>query len=86
MKEEVVDLPLNEIGCIDGRSACLPDDCGGIHGFYGMLKCLNNPKDPENEEWREWLGLSKNDTYEEAFGFKQELANFFFKRYLIKLI
>jgi len=79
VKEEVVDLPLNEIGCIDGSGACPPDDCGGIHGYYEMLKSLKNPKDPENESWRVWLGLSKNDNYEDSFGFKRELVNVFMK-------
>ena len=77
--EQVADLPSNEIGCIDGRGACPPDDCGGIRGYYGMLKSLKDPHDPENEEWRVWLGLAENDNYEDAFGFRQELVNVLLK-------
>ena len=74
-REMMSDVNLQVIVCTGGQGACPPDDCGDIHGYYGMLKSLQDPNDPENEEWREWLGLAEDDTYDNAFGFELEIAN-----------
>ncbi|MFH1111087.1 MAG: plasmid pRiA4b ORF-3 family protein [Planctomycetota bacterium] len=50
--EKGVDYPR----CIDGQRACPPDDCGGIWGFYDMLQAASDPKHPEHEDYKEWLG------------------------------
>jgi Plasmid pRiA4b ORF-3-like protein len=42
--------------CTGGRSACPPEDCGGIGGFYNLLEALQNPRHPQHEELLEWLG------------------------------
>jgi hypothetical protein len=42
--------------CLAGKNACPPEDCGGIGGYYDMLKSLADPKRPEHEEVKEWLG------------------------------
>ncbi|NOY58369.1 MAG: plasmid pRiA4b ORF-3 family protein [Calditrichaeota bacterium] len=42
--------------CLEGERACPPEDCGGVWGYADMLKILANPKDPEYEEWLEWVG------------------------------
>jgi len=42
--------------CIDGKLACPPDDCGGIWGYYEMLQAVSDPKHPEHEHIKEWLG------------------------------
>ncbi len=42
--------------CIDGENAGPPEDCGGIYGYYGMLKALKDKRHPEHEEIKEWLG------------------------------
>lgn len=42
--------------CLKGKLACPPEDCGGIWGYYDMLKALKDPKHPQHEEFREWLG------------------------------
>ncbi|GDY23606.1 hypothetical protein LBMAG56_49530 [Verrucomicrobiota bacterium] len=42
--------------CIAGANACPPEDCGGISGYYRLVDILADPKDPEYEETREWLG------------------------------
>lgn len=34
---------------MDGERRCPPEDCGGVNGFYEMLKILNNPDDPETQ-------------------------------------
>ncbi len=44
--------------CTDGKSACPPDDCGGIGGFYDMLEALEDSKHPEYKNYRNWLGGS----------------------------
>ena len=50
--EKGVDYPR----CIDGKLACPPEDCGGIWGFYDMLQAMSDPKHPEHEDKKEWLG------------------------------
>jgi hypothetical protein len=42
--------------CVDGQCACPPEDCGGIWGYYNLLEAVRDPKHPEHEELREWLG------------------------------
>lgn len=42
--------------CLSGANACPPEDCGGIYGFYTMLEAYSDPKHPEHEDTREWLG------------------------------
>jgi hypothetical protein len=29
--------------CLHGENACPPEDCGGIWGYYELLKALKNP-------------------------------------------
>jgi Plasmid pRiA4b ORF-3-like protein len=33
-----------------------PEDCGGIFGYYDLLKAISNPKHPEHQQLLEWLG------------------------------
>lgn len=42
--------------CITGAGKCPPEDCGGMGGFYNLLKILGNPKDPEYKEVKTWVG------------------------------
>jgi hypothetical protein len=42
--------------CTDGRLACPPDDCGGIHGYYGLIEAIADPKHERHEEISEWIG------------------------------
>ncbi len=42
--------------CLEGARACPPEDCGGIPGYYDMLQAIQDPKHPEHEDFREWLG------------------------------
>lgn len=46
--------------CIDGQMACPPEDCGGIHGFYGYLDILNDKKHPEHKEMVRWFPKNYN--------------------------
>ena len=42
--------------CLDGENACPPEDCGGIWGYYDLLKVLKNPKHKEHRQTLDWLG------------------------------
>ncbi len=47
--------------CIAGERACPPEDCGGVGGYYQLLKILSDPNHPEYQEYNEWLkGHAKN--------------------------
>ena len=35
--------------CLDGENACPPEDCGGIWGYYELLKAVKNPKHKEHQ-------------------------------------
>ena len=41
---------------MDGENACPPEDCGGIWGYYELLKAVKNPKHKEHREMLDWLG------------------------------
>ena len=42
--------------CLHGENACPPEDCGGIWGYYELLKAVKNPKHKEHQEMIDWLG------------------------------
>ena len=42
--------------CLGGANACPPDDCGGIPGYYNLLEALVNPKHPDHEHLKDWIG------------------------------
>jgi hypothetical protein len=42
--------------CLAGANACPPDDCGGIPGYYRLLEVLADPKHPEHDGLKEWIG------------------------------
>lgn len=42
--------------CLAGANACPPEDCGGMGGYYNFLEIMSEPKHPEHEEMKEWLG------------------------------
>jgi hypothetical protein len=42
--------------CLDGKNACPPEDCGGIRGYYRLLKVISNPNHEEHQEMLDWLG------------------------------
>ena len=46
--------------CIAGANACPPEDCGGIGGYYNLLEILADPKHPEYEEMKDWIGGELN--------------------------
>jgi hypothetical protein len=42
--------------CIGGARACPPEDCGGIPGYYNLLKVISDPSHDKYEEMITWLG------------------------------
>ena len=42
--------------CIDGAQSCPPEDCGGLGGYYEMLKILKSGSKAQKQEYHEWLG------------------------------
>ena len=47
-----------------GKSACPPEDCGGIWGYYEMVKAINNPKHPNHDDMVEWASIDEWDVKE----------------------
>ncbi len=43
-------------GCVAGQGACPPEDCGGVGGYADLLKALADPRNPEHESMRTWVG------------------------------
>jgi hypothetical protein len=43
------------LGTLGGARACPPEDCGGVPGYYRLLKILADTSDEEHEEMVEWL-------------------------------
>ena len=43
-------------GCVDGQGTCPPEDCGGPSGYAELLDVLADPKNPEHERMRGWIG------------------------------
>lgn len=50
------DASLKHPICLAGEKACPPEDCGGIRGYYNLLKALADPKHPEHETMSAWVG------------------------------
>jgi Plasmid pRiA4b ORF-3-like protein len=46
--------------CIDGARACPPEDCGGVHGYFEMLRIINDKTDVEHKSMLEWVGKKYN--------------------------
>ena len=52
--EIIEDADLPAPVCTEMTGDAPPEDCGGPHGFAELQRILNDPKDPEYEEMREW--------------------------------
>lgn len=51
-----LDASISLPACIGGKRNGPPEDCGGIYGYYDVLKKATDPQDPEHNETVEWLG------------------------------
>lgn len=54
--EEIHEGPPELVRCLEGARSCPPEDCGGPHGYEELLEIIFDPKHPEYQERREWLG------------------------------
>jgi hypothetical protein len=52
--------------CLEGAGACPLEDVGGMHGYYEMVQAFARPKSKELAEYREWLGLGKDEQWDAA--------------------
>ncbi len=41
--------------CLAGKRAGPPEDCGGVHGYYGLVAALQDPRHPDHGFWTEWM-------------------------------
>ena len=41
--------------CLAGERACPPEDCGGVGGYYELLKIIGEPGHEEHQEMISWL-------------------------------
>lgn len=71
--EEITPEKLLKAGCLAGKGACPPEDCGGPWGYANLKAILEDPKDPEHKEMKEWLGLAKNEKWD-AHAFDLEVT------------
>ncbi|MGN1157383.1 MAG: plasmid pRiA4b ORF-3 family protein, partial [Agathobacter sp.] len=56
--EQVIhDYPHNYPQVIKIKGNIPPEDCGGIHGYYELLRILDNPNDPMHEEMSDWMEM-----------------------------
>ena len=42
--------------CTKGEGACPPEGIGGLWGYYELLESPKEPKHPQQEETRGWIG------------------------------
>lgn len=64
---------------ITGEGAAPCDDCGGLWGYYAIVKAAKNPKDPDHEEAITWFDkdwdLAKFDLEEATERLKNAFTN-----------
>jgi hypothetical protein len=53
---EVKEGTPEKIRCLAGARSCPPEDCGGPYGYQELLEIIFDPKHPEHQERKEWLG------------------------------
>ena len=58
------------------KGVCPPEDCGGIWGYYNMLKILNDPKHEEHEITRIWVGDNFDPKADVSWTLKLEAIKF----------
>lgn len=64
--------------CIEGASACPPEDIGGAPGYANFLEVMADPRHPEFEDMVEWYG----GTFDPAL-FELELVNQWLKEFKV---
>jgi hypothetical protein len=77
--EKIEDVNATKADCLGGKGACPPEDCGGPWGYEALKEKLANPKDPEHEEMKEWLGMDEEDEWDPDY-FDLEMTKEMVKR------
>lgn len=49
-------LGMQDVTLNKAKGACPPEDCGGVLGYANLIEIMADPKHPEHEEYKEWLG------------------------------
>ena len=49
--------------CLTGKMNCPPEDCGGVWGYENLLEIVKDPEHEEYEEYMEWLGGAFDPKY-----------------------
>lgn len=62
--EEISKDPLTKAACTGGEGACPPEDCGGMPGYENFKAIMKDPKHPEYEEMKDWLGMTKKQKWD----------------------
>ena len=66
------DVPLPV--CLKAAGACPPEDCGGPHGYVRFLEVLDDPKHPEYNDLRNWIGGDWDSEHYDIVWVNQSLA------------
>lgn len=65
--------PEEKITCIAGARACPPEDCGGVPGYYDLVRVLSDPPDEDHDEMLEWVGGKYDPMYFDVSSVDKEL-------------
>ena len=50
--------------CVAGKSACPPEDCGGVWGYAELKEILADPSHEGHQDMLEWLGLDAGKDFD----------------------
>jgi hypothetical protein len=73
--EEISMMDSEHSICLAGKAACPPEDCGGVPGYYNLIEVLNDSKNPDAKNMRNWLGLRKHERWDVDFFDISEVNN-----------
>ena len=63
--EKITDDKISKASCVAGKGVCPPEDCGGVWGYEEIKNIFAfGPESDEANEFREWLGLKKNEIWD----------------------
>ena len=55
------DQPLLKPICLGGEGVCPPEDVGGVPGYQHFLSVMQDPENPEFEDFCAWIGAKSFD-------------------------
>lgn len=62
--EQIKDAEDTDCIVVAAKGKCPPEDIGGPYGYKEFLTQVNDPKNPEYESVRDWLGMSDGETWD----------------------